>query len=62
MACRGHQLAQRYVAAWQVFTPVVERAMRIERVSDGDGLVRIYRRLLNNSADPGLGYVVSLHP
>ncbi|MCA1698317.1 MAG: DUF2855 family protein [Actinobacteria bacterium] len=62
MARRGRQLAQRYVAAWQVFAPVVERAMRIERVSDGDELVRIYRSLLNNSADPGLGYVVSLHP
>lgn len=62
MAPRGRQLAQRYAAAWQAFAPVLERVMCIERVSNGDELVRIYRSLLNGSADPRLGFVASLRP
>jgi hypothetical protein len=34
--------------------------MRIERVTDGDELVRVYRDLLQGSAEPAVGYVVSL--
>ena len=60
MVRRGRELGQRYGAAWQSFEPVTERTMRIERVTDGDQLVRVYRGLLEGRADPAVGYVVSL--
>ena len=60
MVRRGRELGQRYAAAWQEFAPVVERTMRIERVSDGDALVAVYRGLLDGHGDPAVGYVVSL--
>jgi hypothetical protein len=60
MARRGRDLGQRYAAAWREFAPVVQRTMRIERVTDGDELVHVYRNLLDGRADPAIGYVVSL--
>lgn len=60
MARHGRRLAERYAAAWREFAPVAERTMRIERVTDGVGLVRVYRDLLEGRADPAVGYVVTL--
>jgi Protein of unknown function (DUF2855) len=60
MVRRGRELARRYVVAWQEFAPVVARTMRIERVTDGDQLVRVYRELLDGRVDPAVGYVVTL--
>jgi hypothetical protein len=60
MVRRGRELARRYAVAWQEFAPVVERTMRIERVTDGDELVRVYRELLDGRTDPAVGYVVTL--
>ena len=60
MARRGRELGQRYAEAWSEFAPVAERTMRIERVAGGDELVRVYRALVAGSADPAVGYVVSL--
>jgi Protein of unknown function (DUF2855) len=60
MVRRGPELGRRYAAAWRGFAPVAERTMQIERVTDGDGLVRAYRDLLEGRADPAVGYVVSL--
>jgi hypothetical protein len=57
---RGKELGLRYPQAWRDFAPVAERTMRIERVTDGDGLVRVYRKLLDGKADPAVGYVASL--
>jgi hypothetical protein len=56
----GRGFARRYAEAWQGFAPVAERALRIERVTDGDGLVRVYRELLEGRADPAAGFVASL--
>lgn len=60
IARRGRELGLRYAEAWRDFAPVAERTMRVERVSDGDELVRVYRDLLEGRADPAVGYVVSL--
>jgi hypothetical protein len=60
MVRRGRELARRYAVAWHEFAPVVERAMRIERVTDGDELVRVYRELLDGRTNPAVGYVVTL--
>jgi hypothetical protein len=60
IARRGGELGQVFGSAWQAFAPVAERVMRIERVTDGDELVRVYRALLEGRADPAAGYVVSL--
>jgi hypothetical protein len=60
MVRRGRELARRYAVAWQEFAPIVERTMRIERVTDGDQLVRVYRELLDGRVDPAVGYVVTL--
>jgi Protein of unknown function (DUF2855) len=60
IARRGREFGLRYAEAWRDFAPVTERTMRIERVTDGDELVRVYRDLLQGSADPAVGYVVSL--
>jgi Protein of unknown function (DUF2855) len=57
---RGRELGLRYAEAWRDFAPVAERTMRIERVTDGDELVRVYRELLEGRVDPAVGYVVSL--
>lgn len=62
MARRGGELGQRFAAAWRGFAPVAARTMRIHRVTDGDELVRVYRDLLEGTADPSVGYVVSLMP
>jgi hypothetical protein len=61
MVRRGRELGRRYAEAWQDFAPVAARTMRIERVTSGDELVRVYRDLLAGRADPAAGYVVSLH-
>jgi Protein of unknown function (DUF2855) len=60
MVRRGRELARRYAVAWQEFAPVVQRTMRIERVTEGDELVRVYRELLDGRTDPAVGYVVTL--
>jgi hypothetical protein len=60
MARRGRELADQYAQAWQGFAPVAERAMQIELVTDGEGLLRVYRDLLEGRANPAAGYVVSL--
>ena len=60
IARRGRELGEQYAAAWERFAPVAERTMRVERVTDGDGLVRLYGDLLAGNADPAAGYVVSL--
>ena len=60
MSRRGRELAQRYVAAWQGFASVLEWSLRLERVTDGDGLVRAWRELVEGRMDPAKGYVVSL--
>jgi uncharacterized protein DUF2855 len=60
MVQRGRALGRRYAEAWQGFAPVVERTLRIVRVQGGDGLVRVYRELLEGRADPAVGHVVSL--
>lgn len=60
MVRRGRELGQRYAAAWKQFAPVAERAMRVERITGGEELVRIYRDLLAGRADPAVGYVVAL--
>lgn len=60
IARRGRELGPRYAEAWRDFAPVAERTMRIERVTDGDELVRVYSDLLEGRVDPAVGYVVSL--
>jgi hypothetical protein len=60
MVRRGRELARRYSVAWEAFAPVAQRTMRIERVSGGEALVRVYRDLLEGRSDPAVGYVVSL--
>jgi hypothetical protein len=60
MVRSGRGLGRRYAEAWQGFAPVVERTLRIVRVHGGDGLVRVYRELLEGRADPAVGHVVSL--
>lgn len=60
IAQRAQDLGRQYAEAWRGFAPVVQRAMRIERITDGDELVRAYRELLDGRADPAVGFVVSL--
>ncbi len=60
MVRRGRDLGTAYAAAWEGFAPVAARAMRISRVVDGDGLVRVYGDLLAGRADPAVGFVASL--
>jgi Protein of unknown function (DUF2855) len=62
MARRGADLARAYAEAWAGFAPLVERAMRIERVTDADALVAAYRGLVRGRSDPAVGYVASLEP
>ena len=60
MERRGPELAQRYAQEWAGFASVVEQAMRIERITDGDRLVTVYRDLLEGRVDPAVGYVGAL--
>lgn len=60
MVRRGGELAERYFGAWAGFAPVVERAMRIEHIGDGERLVAVYRELLSGQVDPAVGYVATL--
>jgi hypothetical protein len=60
MAKRGRELREQYADAWRDFAPVVERAMRIERVTESDDVLRVYRDLLEGRVDPGVGYVATL--
>lgn len=60
MVKRGRDLGQLYAKAWGEFAPVVERAMRIEHITEGDELVRIYRDLLDGRVDPAVGHVATL--
>ena len=60
MARRGPDLARAYAEAWVGFAPLVDRAMRIERITDADALVAAYRALVHGRTDPAVGYVVSL--
>ncbi len=59
IATRGSALMERYAAAWPGFAAVLTTALRIERVTAGDDLVRVYRALLDGEADPAVGYLVS---
>jgi hypothetical protein len=61
MKGRGREVAQRYLETWQGFAPVLERTLQIERITDADKLVRVYRDLVNGNVDPSRGYV-SLYP
>jgi hypothetical protein len=58
IATRGQALMRAYARAWPGFAAVLTTALRIERVTAGDDLVRVYRALLDGEADPALGYVV----
>jgi hypothetical protein len=60
IARRGRGFARQYAEAWPSFAPVAARALRIERVTDGDGLLRVYRELLEGRADPAAGFIASL--
>jgi len=60
MVRRGRELGRRYAEAWKEFAPVAGRTMRIERFTEGDALVHIYRDLLDGRGDPAAGYVASL--
>ncbi len=60
MVRRGRELGLRYADAWRDFAPVAERTMRVEHVTGGDELVRVYRALLAGDFDPAVGYVASL--
>jgi len=60
IARRGPDLGHQYRVAWQRFVPVLGRALRIERITSGDDLLRVYRDLLEGRTDPALGCVVSL--
>ena len=57
---RGRGFAGAYAEAWRSFASVAERAVRIERITDGDGLLRVYRELLDGRADPAAGFIASL--
>ena len=60
IARHGRELGRRYAAAWERFAPLAARTVRIERITDGDGLTRLYHDLLEGTADPAAGYVASL--
>jgi hypothetical protein len=60
IARRGREFGQRYAEAWRDFAPVAKRALRVERITDADELVRVYRDLHGGRADPAAGYVVTL--
>ena len=60
MLRRGPDLGPRYADAWRDFAPVVRRTMRIEGITDGHALVRVYRALLEGRTDPAVGYVASV--
>jgi hypothetical protein len=59
MARRGTEFARAYGAAWRGFAPVAERALRIERITEGDDVVRAWRALVDGRVDPATAYVVS---
>jgi len=56
----GPELGQRYADAWEGFAPLVQRVMRIERITDPDRFLAVYRQLLDGQIDPAVGYVVGL--
>ena len=60
IARRGREFGHRYADAWRDFAPVAERTLRIERITGGDELVRVYRDLLEGRTEPTAGYVASL--
>jgi Protein of unknown function (DUF2855) len=57
---RGREFGNRYAEAWHDFAPVAHRTLRIERITDSDELLRLFRDLLDGRADPAVGYIVSL--
>jgi hypothetical protein len=57
---RGREFGHRYAEAWRNFAPVAHRTLRIERITDSDEVLRLYRDLLDGRADPAAGYIVSL--
>jgi hypothetical protein len=57
---RGREFGRRYAEAWRGFAPVADRTLRIERITDGHELLRVYRDLLGGRADPAAGFIVSL--
>ncbi|HLL86778.1 MAG TPA: DUF2855 family protein [Thermoleophilaceae bacterium] len=62
MKGRGRKLAQRYAAAWPGFARVLEGTLRIEQISTGDELKRVYRDLVEGRTDPALAHVVRVAP
>jgi len=62
MKGRGRKLAQRYVEAWPGFARVLEGTLRIEQISTGDELKRVYRDLVEGRTDPALAHVVRVAP
>ncbi len=60
MTRRGRELAQRYAEGWQGFAPVLGRTLRIDRVTDGDELMGVWRDTVKGRTDPTTGYVLSL--
>jgi Protein of unknown function (DUF2855) len=56
----GREFARRYFAAWREFAPIAGRTLRIERITDGHELERVYRELLAGPVDPAAAYVASL--
>ena len=59
MARRGTEFARAYGTAWRGFAPVAERALRIERISEPDDVLRAWRSLVDGRVDPATAYVVS---
>jgi hypothetical protein len=57
MRAHGHELQRLYARGWATFAPVLERALRIDRVAGGAGVERVYRDLLDGRADPAVGFV-----
>jgi Protein of unknown function (DUF2855) len=60
MERRGRALGPRYAEAWESFAPVVRRMLRVERITGGEQLVRVYRDLVAGRADPAVAHVASL--
>lgn len=60
IARHGRELAERYVEGWVGLAPIVERSMRVDRITDGDSLEARWRDLVAGRVDPALACVVAL--
>jgi hypothetical protein len=59
MRAHGRELQRLYAEGWATFAPVLERTLRIERVTGGADVARVYRELLDGRADPAVGFVAA---